>query len=170
MEYPQDWVITTLGKVVRRDKAKAKDIIEEAYTFGDDVFPNTFREKEDAIAGLDRITELYPDAFLPKDEQKKKPGPKPRGKIVEQDEFRDMMRQQLIEHQEEFWQDFKKLKPEDKCPLYYKLLCYAYAKAPSEKVVDPTEVMKRKAEAKRQVVADRISQGLEGVEDTDFEE
>lgn len=170
MEYPQDWVITALGKVVRRDKAKANDVIDEAYTFDNVIYPNSFPEKEDAVACRDHITDICPNAFLPKDEPKRKPGPKSKAKAVEQDEFRELMRAELMERQEQFWTAWGRLRPEDKCAIYAKLLLFAYSKAPSERVVDPAEALKRKAEAKRQEVAARIDQGLNSVADTDFEE
>lgn len=174
MEYPQDWVVTTKGKVVRRDKAKPEDVFEDQLTWMEDVIPmgipNSFLEKDFAYMARDKIIEKCPNAFLQVEEPKKKPGPKPKGKVVEQDEFRDLMRANLMERMDEFWMEWKKLRPDDKCSIYSKLLLFAYSKAPNEKVVDPADAIKRKADAKRQAAADKIAQGLDSVEDTNFEE
>lgn len=170
----RDWVVTKDGKIVRRDKAKATDVIPISITaLATDVWQgpaNSFATKEDAYKARDYAIEKKPNAFLPQEEPKKKPGPKPKGKIIEQDEFRDLMRQNLMENFDEFWTEWKKLRPDDKCATYTKLLLFAYSKAPNEKVVDPADAIKRKAEAKRQAAADKIAQGLEEIKDTDFEE
>lgn len=174
MEYPQDWVVTTKGKVVRRDKAKANDVIEEQLTWMEGVIPmgipNTFQEKEDAFTARDNIIDKQPNAFLQIEEPKKKPGPKSKAKAIEQDEFRELLRSQLMERFDSFWTSWEKLGHSDKCSVYTKLLLFAYSKAPNEKVVDPADAIKRKADAKRQAAADKIAQGLDNVEDTDFEE
>lgn len=171
MDYPLDFVIAANGDVVRRDKAKARHVIPESYTFGDVTYPNTFREKEDAYACRDSIIDAFPTAFLDETPKTpKKPGPAPRNNVVDQDTFRDMMREDLMKRREEFWLEWGKLKAADKCDLYYKMLAYSYAKAPAEKVTDPAEAEARKADRKREAAAERISQGLDGISDTNFEE
>lgn len=170
MEYPRDWVITTTGKVVRRDKAKPNDVIEEKYIFDTDEYANSFLEKDEACSCLEQIIEAHPTAFLPKDEQPKQSERMPRKKIVEQDEFRDLMRDELLKRMDEVWACWPKLSPRDKCDFYYKMMSFAYSKAPSEKVVDPAEAAARKADSKRAEAANRIAQGIDNIEDTDFEE
>ena len=167
------WVLTALGKPVRKDKIKASDEIPESLSWheGDNLMeaPNRFASKLEAINMRDNIISLSPNAFLPKSEPKK-PGPKPRGKIVEQDEFREMMRSELMKRMDIFWQKWALLPPQAQCELYYKMFAYAYSKAPNEKVVDPATAAARKVDSKRAEAAERISQGLSAVEDNDFEE
>ena len=169
----RDWVITTLGKVVRRDKASEKDVIPEVAFVDaetDTVIRNSFSDKEKAYAMRDRIIDITPNAFLPKEEQPKKPGPKSKAKAVEQDEFRELLRSQLMERLEQFWTEWAKLPPGDKCAIYKGLLLFAYSKAPTERTVDPLAAKAKKDENKRAEAASRISQGLHGQVDTNFEE
>jgi len=91
----------------------------------------------------------------------------PRKKVIEQDEFRELIREELTKRMDVFWTNWEKLKARDKCDFYYKLFSYAYSKAPSEKSVDAIDAAERKAASKRKAAAETISQGLA---DENFEE
>lgn len=172
MKKQPDWVITSLGKIVRRDKAKPTDIVPEvAFTGGtpESIIYNAFVDKESAYAARDAIIDANPSAFLPEQETKKKPGPMPRKNIVSQDDFRDLMRQELMERRELFWSNWAKLSARDKCDYYYKMISFAYSKAPTAKPLDDN-AEQQKAERKRLEAAAAIAQGLPEVQDTDFEE
>lgn len=174
----QYWAITTKGKVIRRDKAKPGDAFVLAFAFSDGHEPvvNKFDTKEDAYAARDAIVDDYPAAFLdyePKEETvstTQETTTMPRKQTYSQEDFREMARDAVIKRIDAFWENWEKLKPADKCDYYYKMLSFAYSKAPSEKSVDSLTAEQRKAEAKRQAAAERISQGLPTVEDTNFEE
>lgn len=170
----RDWVITSAGKVVRRDKAKSGDKVPSTLAMlGNDTWQgpyNSFASKEDAYIARDYVVEKIPNAFLAEEKPRKKPGPKSKARAIEQDEFRELLRSQLMERLDDFWEDWSKLRPEDKCSIYKGLLLFAYSKAPNEKVLDPLASKNRKDESKRAAAAEAIQQGLPTVEDTDFEE
>lgn len=168
IENKRDWVITSAGKVVRRDKAKSGDEVPDILTMlGSETWQgpyNLFASKEDAYIVRDYIVEKIPNAFLVNEKQRKKPGPKPKARAIEQDEFRILLRAQLMERLDAFWENWEKLRPEDKCSTYKGLLLFAYSKAPNEKQADPAVASDKKKEAD----ADRIREGLPT--DTNFEE
>ena len=170
----RDWVITSAGKVVRRDKAKSGDKVPSTLAMlGNDTWQgpyNSFASKEDAYIARDYVVEKIPNAFLVEAKSHKKPGPKSKARAIEQDEFRELLRSQLMERLDDFWEDWSKLRPEDKCSIYKGLLLFAYSKAPNEKVLDPRASKSRKDESKRAAAAEAIQQGLPTVEDTNFEE
>ncbi len=170
----QDWVITSLGKVVRRDKVKPKDIVPDEIKWHEEDIPmsvpNSFGTKEIAYNVRDNVIDFCPNAFLATEETPKKPGPKPKGKVVEQDEFRELIRQQLMDRMDKFWANWETLKAVDKCAYYTKLLLFAYSKAPNERVLDPLTAKNRKDESKRAAAAEAIHNGLPATADTNFEE
>ena len=174
IENKRDWVITSAGKVVRRDKAKTGDKVPDILTMiGSDSWQgpyNSFASKEDAYTTRDYIVEKVPNAFLVDEKPRKKPGPKPKARAVEQDEFRELLRAQLMERLDDFWENWEKLRPEDKCSTYKGLLLFAYSKAPNERVLDPLAAKSKKDESKRAAAAEAIANGLHATEDTDFEE
>ncbi len=168
IENKRDWVITSAGKVVRRDKAKSGDSVPNILTMiGSESWEgpyNSFASKEDAYTFRDYIVEKVPNAFLVYEKPRKKPGPRPKARAVEQDEFRELLRSQLMERLDDFWANWEKLRPEDKCSTFKGLLLFAYSKAPNEKPADPAVASDKKKEAD----ADRIREGLPA--DTNFEE
>ena len=173
-ENKRDWVITSAGKVVRRDKAKSGDNVPFVLTMiGTEVWQgpyNTFASKEDAYTVRDYIVEKVPNAFLVDEKTRKKPGPRPKARAVEQDEFRELLRAQLMERLDDFWENWEKLRPEDKCSTYKGLLLFAYSKAPNERVLDPLAAKNQKDESKRAAAAEAIANGLHATTDTEFEE
>ena len=173
-ENNRDWVITSAGKVVRRDKAKKGDNVPVVLTMiGTETWQgpyNTFASKEDAYTARDYIVEKVPNAFLVDGKPRKKPGPRPKARAVEQDEFRELLRSQLMERLDDFWENWEKLRPEDKCSTYKGLLLFAYSKAPNERVLDPIAAKSKKDESKRAAAAEAIANGLHATEDTNFEE
>lgn len=169
----RDWVITSAGKVVRRDKAKSADKVPDILTvLGSDMWQgphNSFASKEDAYTVRDYIVDKIPNAFLVEDKPKK-PGPKPKVRAMEQDEFRELLRAQLMERLDDFWESWGRLRHEDKCSIYKGLLLFAYSKAPNERIIDPITAKNRKEETKRAAAAEAIANGLPATEDTNFEE
>ncbi|MBE6319400.1 MAG: hypothetical protein E7075_00385 [Bacteroidales bacterium] len=159
----RDWVITDKGKVVRRDKAKKSDCIGEQVHGRDNSFP----DKEAAYACRDAIIDELPIAFMDTIEPKQDKTDMPRKKIVTQDDFREMIRKEVIERIDIFWENWAKLQPKDKCDLYYKMFAYAYSKAPVEKATD-SDSDKRKLDKKKEADANRIHEGLPT--DTNFED
>lgn len=170
----RDWVITSAGKVVRRDKAKPGDEVPSILTvLGIETWPgpyNSFASKEDAYIARDYVVDKIPNAFLVDKKPQKKPGPRPKARAVEQDEFRELLRSQLMERLDVFWDNWEKLRPEDKCSTFKGLLLFAYSKAPNERVLDPLTAKNRKDESKRAAAAEAIHNGLPTTEDTNFEE
>ena len=167
-----DWVITTKGKVVRRDKAKPTDEIPyEIYGH-----PNTFNTREDAYIGRDGIADKFPAAFLPSGDveihsqketailPEKNFATSKKAKFT-QDEFRNLTRAAVIERYKIFWNEWDKLRPKEKCDLYVKMLSYAFATAPAEKPLDAAAIDKIEKK-KEQDISDIISQGIP----PDFEE
>lgn len=161
----QDWVITTKGKVVRRDKAKKTDVIEDKVGEYDNCFP----DKESAYFTRDEIVDQNPSAFLDDEPIPEMPVDIPHGKLVTQDEFQEMMRKEVMKRINIFWRKWALLPPLDQCNLFYKMFAYAFSKAPTAKATD-ADADKRKADSKRKEAAERIAQGLPPVEDTNFEE
>ena len=159
----RDWVITTKGKVVRRDKVKKSDCVEEQVHGRDNSFP----DKEAAYACRDAIIDELPIAFMDTVTPTQDNTDMPRTKIVTQDDFREMIRKEVIERIGIFWQEWAKLPPKDKCDLYYKMFAYAYSKAPVEKATD-ADALSRKSDRKKESDAERIHEGLPM--DTNFED
>lgn len=173
MEAPRDWVITTTGKVVRRDKAKPNDVISTRFEFLDteeSLGPyNTFPTKDEAYTFRDKVIDEYPAAFMQEDKQKPESKTNARHKTATQEEFQEMMRKEVMSRIDVFWENWERLQPADKCALFYKMFAYAFSKAPVAKAVD-ADADQRKADRKRQAAAEAISQGLPVEEDNNFEE
>lgn len=159
-----DWVITTKGKVVRRDKVKAKDVVEEQ-VFGR---ANGFIDKESAYSVRDAIIEEIPTAFIEQPKPTKKANTMPRKKNFSQDDFQEMMRDAVMERIDIFWTKWETLPALDQCNLFYKMFAYAFSKAPTAKAMDADTAEARRNERKKEAAADRIREGLPV--DTDFEE
>jgi hypothetical protein len=53
--------------------------------------------------------------------------------------MREEIQRQLIEHANEFWIEYSKLKPKDKCDIYLKILPYGFAKVPDERPIGEDE-------------------------------
>ena len=168
------WVITTRGKVVRRDKAKPGDVVEpEVYGHS-----NSFPDKESAYSARDAIIDELPIAFLENKIAKDDSSPEetkatnsktmPKKSIPTQSEFRNLTRKKIQERIDSFWREWEKLKPKEKCDLYIKMLTYAYSAAPAEKPIDD-ETAKRIAESKEAATANRIRQGI-SAKDNSFED
>lgn len=168
----QDWVITSTGKIVRRDKAKPTDIIplhvldsvpSEINEFENIL--NSFPTKESAYLCRDNIIELCPIAFLEGNLPKSVTHPKSEQKVAikpekySQEEFNKITRQKLIENYDVFWTNFRNLRPKDACEIYLKMARYGFSTAPQAKPVDE-EVEQRKQEFKRQQTAATIADGL----------
>ncbi len=167
-----DWVITTAGKVVRRDKAKPSDTVLPTVLAGlpdgigmEDV-ANSFPTKEDAYYCRDTIVEHCPSAYLsqvaPKQPQERKTG---RTESYSQEEFCRITRRKLIENYDVFWANFQQLKPRDACDVYMKMARYGFSTAPQAKLSDD-EAEQRKQALKREQTAAAIADGLP---DEDFD-
>lgn len=171
-----DWVITTAGKVVRRDKAKPTDTIPSMVLEGlpegigiEDV-ANSFPTKEDAYYCRDTIVEHCPSAYLPEalpkqtDSSVQRASSKP--KSYSQEEFSRITRCKLIENYDVFWANFKQLKPRDACDVYLKMARYGFSTAPQAKLPDDEAEQRRQA-LKREQTAAAIADGLPDEEEFD---
>lgn len=157
----RDWVITTTGKVVRRDKVKDSDTIEENVHGHENSFP----DKEAAYIVRDAIIDEFPAAFL-QSEAPTTVTKMPRKKTVSQDEFREQMRTELSARMNMFWADWAKLKPKERCMLFYKMMPFGYSQAPTEKPLD-ADAKQKQLDSKRAQAAERIA---DGIVDENFED
>jgi len=168
-----DWVITTAGKVVRRDKAKPTDTIPSMVLeglpegIGMEDIANSFPTKEDAYYCRDTIVEHCPAAYLsqatPKQTQERKSG---RNEPYSQEEFSRITRRKLIENYDVFWANFQQLKPRDACDVYMKMARYGFSTAPQAKLPDDEAEQRRQA-LKREQTAAAIADGLPDEEEFD---
>lgn len=169
-----DWIITSLGKIVRRDKAKPTDIIplnvlDSISVKVDDLenIPNSFLTKEEARLCRDNIIEHCPAAFLDGNLPKSVTQPKNtvsfKPEKYSQEEFNRITRQKLIENYDVFWANFQKLKPRDACDVYMKMARYGFSVAPAVKPLDE-EAEQRKQAIKQQQTADTIAEGLPDID------
>lgn len=161
-----DWVITTAGKIVRRDKAKPTDTIPSMVLeglpegIGMENVANSFPTKEDAYYCRDTIVEHCPAAYLsqaaPKQTQERKSG---QNEPYSQEEFCRITRRKLIENYDVFWANFQQLKPRDACDVYMKMARYGFSTAPQAKLPDDEAEQRRQA-LKREQTAAAIADGL----------
>lgn len=170
-----DWVITTAGKVVRRDKAKPSDTILPMVLdglpadIGMENTENSFPTKEDAYYCRDSIVEYCPAAYLsealPKQEASGKEKQPRKADAYSQEEFSRITRRKLIENYDVFWANFKQLKPRDACDVYMRMARYGFSTAPQAKPIDEEAEQRRQA-LKREQTAATIADGLP---DTDYD-
>lgn len=169
-----DWIITSLGKIVRRDKAKPTDciplnVLDSISVKVDDLenIPNSFLTKEEARLCRDNIIEHCPAAFLegnlPKSITQPKNTVSSNPEKYSQEEFNRITRQKLIENYDVFWANFQKLKPRDACDVYMKMARYGFSVAPAVKPLDE-EAEQRKQAIKQQQTADTIAEGLPDID------
>lgn len=160
-----DWVITSKGNVRRRDRVKKTETVD------DEVYghKNSFPDKEAAYVVRDGIIDDEPCAFLDNEpivEEEPKEEPMPRKVKVDIDQFRDMSRDKVMKHMDDFWASWGKLNHRDKCDTFLKFMAFAYPRSPSEKPLDE-EGKQRQLDRKREQTASVIASGIQ---DEDFEE
>lgn len=90
--------------------------------------------------------------------------------LRKQDNFREGIKRQLMDHSKEFWYNLNQLKPKDFCDVYLKMLPYGFAKVPDERPLDEAAQQKIILEETTRK-ATVIGGGLpEDTEDVDYED
>lgn len=168
MEEQRDWVITTAGKVVRRDRRRAGDkVYVELYSLEsqEQLVYNSFPDKEAAYCYRDKLIENYPQIFLNDELPQSDKTDTHKQKDLSNEEYQKLTRKKLAEYVDIAWERALKLKDKDFLDFYVKMLRFGYSAAPQEKPLNE-EDKQRILKQKQAQTAAAIQEGI----DSDFEE